>query len=183
MLLLCLREIVWRIMIRLLSHFCCWLWLVCKLLSSRSGGLVVTIVCVYMLSVCGETGDKLSTSRSLAAQAADGILWPHSAHFVVVWFSASVAGVSCQLAESDWDCSKSVGQKYVAAYYIFMYVSSSCGYRHFGTINVGVFFTGMVPFNVIYSLFPPFEGYVIPLLHCIPKQHPPFYFSNNSLKN
>ena len=62
--------------------------------------------------MCGRTGEKLSTSHSVAAQASGGILRPRCFQFIVVRFSASVARVPRQLAESHWDCFKSVGPKY-----------------------------------------------------------------------
>ena len=86
----------------------CCLWCV-NILTFVS--FLVNMIC-FVLSVCGATGEKLSTSHSVAAQASGGILRSHCIQFTVVWFSASVAGVSYELAESDWDCSKPVGQKY-----------------------------------------------------------------------
>jgi len=68
------------------------------------------VLCV--LSVCVKTGDKLSTSRSLAAQIAGCFLRAHCVQFIVDRLSALVAGVFRQLTGSDWDGLKSVGQKY-----------------------------------------------------------------------
>jgi len=75
-----------------------------------------------LLSVRGEAGDELPSARSLAAEAPCCILRALSAQCVVVArFSAFVAGVSSQPAESHRDCPESVGQKYVTRLVLSMF--------------------------------------------------------------